>query len=172
MGKLKVENVIESFNQEYAEIFKYGADLRGIYRCPERAGGGEEGLQIDISIGLEDNDYFNPYKSHLYLMVPFIFDHRRLPKFYKGIRVKTAVDSTTLPQEFDFGDRKITYEEANNPQLYVNFIERCRQEIRNILEKPAMTEEEMLDAICWGDFNKYIREFKRDVLKCKGLINE
>lgn len=66
------------------------------------------------------------------------------------------------PREFDFGDREhISYEEAYNPQKYVDFVRRCPDEIMQKLENPDMTEEEMLDALCWGNFKRYKDEYER-----------
>lgn len=93
----------------------------------------------------------------------FIFDHRKIPSIYKGLRVQMGrILIDEIPLEFKIRDGKTEYFYAY--QRYEALVDRCSDEIRKKLDNPTMTRDEMLDALspARGDFKKW-RE------KCKDM---
>jgi hypothetical protein len=88
---------------------------------------------------------------------PFIFDNRALPKKYEGLEVKSQIQGE-LPEEFKI-DRnnpewsKVEYIWA--PERFEKFVDRCAEEIRAKLNNPSMSRQDMLDALCFGNFEEH-----------------
>jgi hypothetical protein len=166
MQNLLVNEVIDSFTDEQAEQIKMGAYVSGIFGPAENTtDSGESELNICTSQGKEMDEYVNPLTHHISFWVPFIIDNRKIPKFFQGFRVDTITISTTEPAEFDFGDREdVSWEEWRNPKLFEDFVNRCENEIRLKLGNPEMTRDEILDALAYGDFKKYSRDYEREKL--------
>ena len=120
MEKINVKKLIEDFEKDYKYLFDAGAKIMGVYGEMDNIDTEGE-LKMGISSGFEENDNVNPFKCHLSLMVDFFTDHRKLPKFYKGVKVQVAVRGDTEPAEFQFDDGTrdfIPLEEINMPQRY------------------------------------------------------
>ena len=98
---------------------------------------------------------------------PLIFDNRLLPKTFEGLEVKSVIHGE-LPSEFvinrtqpDWNKREYIWA----PERFEKFVDRCGDDIRKKLGNPSMTREEMLSALCFGDFKEHQR-------KTEGLIKE
>ncbi len=90
---------------------------------------------------------------------PLVFDNRLIPKRFEGLDVKTNIKMCEdLPKEFDV-DR--THPDWNKtqyiwaPERFVKYVERCEKEIKAELGSPLMTRTEMLDALCFGNFEEH-----------------
>lgn len=157
MERVKVKNIIEEFKRDFKYLFEAGAEIRGVYGVLEEVKTEGE-LSIAISQGLEDDDLVNPFNCHIALWVNFFTDHRKIPKFYKGIKVEVVVRDDTEPDEFKFDDGTkdfYTLEEINFPQRYIDYVLDNKEKIRKKLGDETMTIKDMLDALYWGDFDKY-----------------
>lgn len=131
--KLSNEQILNSFRSQYGYLKKLG-------------------LKIESIATLMD-DYKVISVSH-----PFIFDNRLLPKEFKGIDVRAGVNETDLPIEFQIDDKSprwYTKEYRWAPERYEIFVDRCFDEIREKLGSPNMTRNEMLDALCFGNFEEH-----------------
>ena len=90
---------------------------------------------------------------------PLVFDNRQIPKRFEGLDVKTSIKITSdMPDEFKL-DRtkpdwnKIYYIWA--PERFMKFVDRCENKIKEELENPGMTKAELLDALCFGNFEEH-----------------
>ncbi len=166
MENLLVKEIIDSFTTEQAEQIKMGAYVTGVFGPPENiSNSGESELNISLSLCKKIYEYVNPITHSISFWVPFIIDHRKIPKFYKGMKVDVITISPSCPREFDFGDREdVSLEEANDPQHYIDFVNWCEEEIREKFNSPTMTKKEMLDAIAFGDFEKYKMNYENKKL--------
>lgn len=104
----------------------------------------QKGLRVE---GLAEIDSVRKYKV-INVSKPFIFDNRLLPKKFEGIVVKKRI-SGDLPEEFKENKEKFIW----SPDRYEKFVDRCASLIKDQLGNPEMTRDEMLDAVCFGDFN-------------------
>jgi hypothetical protein len=88
---------------------------------------------------------------------PFIFDNRLVPKRYEGVQVKSQIQGD-LPEEFTFDRSNPDWAKQNYiwaPERFEKFVDRCGEEIKIKLENPTMNRKEMLDALCFGDFEEH-----------------
>lgn len=104
----------------------------------------QKGLRVE---GLAEIDSVRKYKV-INISKPFIFDNRLLPRKFEGIVVKKRI-SGDLPDEFKENTEKFIW----SPDRYEKFVDRCASLIKDQLGNPEMTRDEMLDAVCFGDFN-------------------
>lgn len=161
MEKISVHKIIEDFRKDHRYLFDNGAEIRGVFGEMEDAGSDGE-ISMGISVGFNDEDMVNPFKCHISLWVNFFTDHRKIPKFYKGVKVLTVVDTSTEPEEFKFDDGTrefIPLEEIKMPERYEDYVRYNADLIREKLGDYNMTYQDMLDALCWGDFEKYRRDY-------------
>ncbi len=128
----------------------------------------KKGLKIE---GLSISD---PQKKKHVIKVsrPLVFDNRELPKRFEGLDVKTNIKlSSGLPQEFNI-DRSVADWHKKSyiwaPERFEKFVDRCENEIKQELECETMTKSELLDALCFGDFNAH--KEKSDKLIKEGKI--
>jgi len=123
----------------------------------------KKGLRVD---GLAITD--PKRKTHVIKVTrPLIFDNRELPKVFQGMIVKTNI-SGDLPKEFSIDRTKEDWHKREYiwaPERFEKFVERCSSEIKTKLDNPKMTKNEMLDALCFGNF-------KEHKVKCEQLIKE
>jgi hypothetical protein len=98
---------------------------------------------------------------------PFMFDSRLIPKSFEGMAVKSKIEGV-LPEEFII-DRNVEdwqkREYAWSPERFEMFVDRCSSEIKEKLNNPAMSRDEMLSALCFGNFEAH-------KMKCDQLIKE
>lgn len=93
---------------------------------------------------------------------PLIFDNRLLPKRFEGLDIKANIKlSMDMPQEFLL-DRTIPDWNKKSyiwaPERFEKFVNRCEKEIKAELECPEITKKELLDALCFGDFEEHRRK--------------
>ena len=88
---------------------------------------------------------------------PFVFDSRLIPKKFDGLQVKKRIVGE-MPKEFQLDRSQPDWHKREYiwaPERFENFIDRCFNEIKAELGYSNITREEMLDAICFGDFNEH-----------------
>jgi hypothetical protein len=88
---------------------------------------------------------------------PLVFDNRLLPKSFEGLEVK-AVISGDLPMEFKIDRSKPDWQKQDYiwaPERFEQYVDRCSDEIKKQLGKPDMTREDMLAALCFGNFEEH-----------------
>jgi hypothetical protein len=88
-----------------------------------------------------------------------VFDNRLLPKRFEGLDVKTNIKlNESMPKEFSV-DRSLPNWHKTQyiwaPERFQKYVDRCEKEIKAELNSPLMTKEEVLDALCFGNFEEH-----------------
>ncbi len=161
---MKAQCILNEFRRSFGYLEEVGLRVVGLYQEFDHEGG--EGLTINIGQSIEPEDEVNPVCCHLSIMHPFIFDNRKIPKVYMGVRVLNIVQADTMPSELE----EIVYDPAgfemnHTPGQYFDFIKENMDFIRATLKEPEISLDEMLDAICFGDFKKFEQEFEDERIK-------
>ena len=77
-----------------------------------------------------------------------------------------VVQYSTFPPEIEEIEyNPAGFEERETPDKYRRYVENNALLIRDTLQNNEMTFDEMLDAICWGNFHKYEVEYQEKRLK-------
>jgi len=150
---MTAEELINRFRLQYHSLEEFGLRVTGVYDEESDDSRGER--QIGIAKSCEDTDEINPERCHLSVMHPFVFDNRKIPEHFMGVRILNVVRADTIPPEFEepiIGPAG--FDVSFSPMHYERFVQANLREIRAILKEPALTYPEALDAICLGDFNK------------------
>jgi hypothetical protein len=85
---------------------------------------------------------------------PFMFDSRLIPKRFEGMDVRSKI-SGDLPEEFIINREREDWKEFEfvwAPERFEKYVDRCSKQIKEELKNPDMTREDMLSALCFGDF--------------------
>jgi hypothetical protein len=101
---------------------------------------------------------------------PLIFDNRLLPKSFEGLDVKMIIHGD-LPNEFKIDRTKPDWQKKEYiwaPERFEHFVDRCATEIKKQLGNANMTREEMLSALCFGDYEAHKK--KTELLVSEGKI--
>ena len=88
---------------------------------------------------------------------PLVFDNRQLPKSFEGLEIK-AVISGDLPMEFTIDRTKPDWQKKEYiwaPERFEHFVDRCGDEIKKKLGDPKMSRDELLSALCFGNFQEH-----------------
>lgn len=120
-------DVLERFRRKFAHLQK-------------------KGLKVE---GLAEIDSVRKYKV-IKISKPFIFDNRQMPEKFEGIKIQKRI-SGTLPKEFKQDKERFIWA----PDRYEKFVDRCGDDIKKTLGDADMTRDEMLDAVCFGDFEAH-----------------
>lgn len=99
-------------------------------------------------------------KKHIIKVTrPLVFDNRLIPKRFEGLDVKTSIKiSSDMPKEFNVDRTKPDWNKKYYlwaPERFVKFVERCEIELKAELDCPQMTTAELLDALCFGNFEEH-----------------
>ena len=128
--------ILKSFEAKYGHLKKKGLTIEGL-------------AIVDVK-----------KKKHVIkISRPLIFDNRLIPKRFEGLDVKTNIKlSTEMPEEFAV-DRSIPDWHKKQyiwaPERFEKYVNRCENEIKEQLECPESSRLEILDALCFGDFNSH-----------------
>ena len=101
---------------------------------------------------------------------PLIFDNRLLPKSFEGLEVKAIIHGD-LPTEFKIDRTKPDWQKKEyiwSPERFENFVDRCGPEIKKQLGNLNMTRDEMLSALCFGDYEAHKK--KTEILVLEGKV--
>lgn len=88
---------------------------------------------------------------------PLIFDNRLLPKSFEGLEVKAIIHGE-MPTEFKIDRTKPDWQKKEYiwaPERFESFVDRCGPEIKKQLGNLNMTRDEMLSALCFGDYEAH-----------------
>jgi hypothetical protein len=137
-------DILKKFEEKYAILKKKGMHVEGLSLIdPKR-------------------------KKHVIsISRPFLFDNRKLPKRYESLEVKSRV-SGELPKEFTINRDTPDWHKKEfiwAPERFENYVDRCFDEVRAAFDAPEMTREEMLDALCFGNFQEHKE-------KCEVMVKE
>jgi len=158
---MTVEDFLDAFTSEYYHLTDNGLIIIGVYI--DSALSDNEALKIGISKSLESYDEIIPKHCHLSVMHPFIFDNRKIPEYFRGIKVLNVVQWDSIPQEIeDPVFDPAGFETNHTPEQYESYVRDNMLEIRKILQQPDLSYEDALDAICFGDFEKYQNRYEED----------
>jgi hypothetical protein len=100
---------------------------------------------------------------------PLIFDNRLLPKSFEGLDVKAIIHGD-LPTEFMIDRTKPDWQKKEYiwaPERFEHFVDRCSTEIKKQLGNLSMSRDEMLSALCFGDYEAHKSKTKQLVLEGK-----
>lgn len=90
---------------------------------------------------------------------PLIFDNRLIPKRFEGLDVKTNIKlSVDMPVEFDVDRSQPDWHKKQYiwaPERFEKYVDRCEKEIKDLLNSPQITKPEILDALCFGNFEEH-----------------
>jgi hypothetical protein len=98
---------------------------------------------------------------------PLVFDSRLIPKKFEGLSVKRTIYGD-LPNEFGVDKQNKEWFKKNYiwaPERFEKYVDNNADEIKKQLGYNDMNRDEMLDALCFGDFEAH-RE------KCDKMIKE
>lgn len=128
--------ILKSFETKYGYLKKKGLTIEGL-------------AMIDVK-----------KKKHVIkISRPLVFDNRLLPKRFEGLDVKTNIKlSTEMPKEFNVDRTQPDWHKKQYiwaPERFVKYVERCEKEIKAQLNNPQMTKPEILDALCFGNFEEH-----------------
>jgi hypothetical protein len=101
---------------------------------------------------------------------PLVFDNRLLPKSFEGLDVKTVIHGD-LPNEFKIDRTAPDWQKKEYiwaPERFEHFVDRCSTEIKKQLGNANMSREDMLSALCFGDYQAH--KDKTEQLVSEGKI--
>jgi hypothetical protein len=98
---------------------------------------------------------------------PFLFDNRALPKKFDGLTIKKKIHGE-MPEEFKIDRTQPDWHKREYiwaPERFECYVDRCFAEIAVKLGVEQPTREDLLDALCFGDFEEHC-------LKTEALIRQ
>ena len=101
---------------------------------------------------------------------PLIFDNRLIPKSFEGLDVKMIIHGD-LPTEFKIDRTNPDWQKKEYiwaPERFEHFVDRCSIEIKKQLGNLNMTRDEMLSALCFGDYEAHKK--KTELLVSEGKL--
>jgi hypothetical protein len=123
------ENILAEFKRQYGHLSKYGLKINGIANL------------------IDDHNVIS-------VSTPFIFDRTKLPDKFMNLNIRDGIVEGELPKEFKNLDREKEYIWAY--QRFEQYVDNNQELIRKTLKNPNMTRNHMLDALCFGDFQKHV----------------
>ena len=87
------------------------------------------------------------------ISTPFIFDRTKLPEKFMGLDLRDGIPENDMPPEF----RNIASDKEYiwAYQRFEEYVDRHANHIRQTLDNSIMTRKQMLDSLCFGDFEKH-----------------
>ncbi|MBL4656219.1 MAG: hypothetical protein JKY33_10405 [Bacteroidia bacterium] len=117
----------------------------------------KKGLIIDELTGIKSGKMF----TVINVSRPFMFDNRLIPAKFEGVEIKRKIYGT-LPSEFKINKKD---SEQNGyiwaAERFEQYVDNHAEEIKIQLDNPDMSREEMLDALCFGNFEKHQQKCAR-----------
>lgn len=98
---------------------------------------------------------------------PLVFDNRLLPKVFEGLEIKAVIHGD-LPVEFKVDRSKPDWQKKEYiwaPERFEHFVDRCCNDIKKQLGNMGMSREDILSALCFGDFEAHKQ-------KIEAMVNE
>ncbi len=125
---MNYQSIISEFKKQYGYLQIFGLQIHGV--------------------GNLISDY-----NVISISVPFIFDKTKLPEKFMGLDLRSVTAVDDLPIEFRSINSHNEYIWAY--QRFEAFVDKHSEEIRKTLQNPKMTRKEMLDALCFGNFENH-----------------
>lgn len=122
------DTIISKFSNQYGHLKKYGLKIHGVVNL------------------IADHNVIS-------ISTPFIFDRTKLPDKFMGFDLRDGTAENEMPIEFQNIDNDKEYIWAY--QRFEEYVDNHADIIRETLGTPTMTRETMLDALCFGNFNKH-----------------
>jgi len=100
---------------------------------------------------------------------PLVFDNRQLPKSFEGLDIKAIIHGD-LPMEFSVDRTKPDWQKKEYiwaPERFEHFVDRCSLEIKKQLGNPDMSRDDMLSALCFGNFEEHKKKTQQLVTEGK-----
>jgi hypothetical protein len=128
--------ILKSFETKYGYLKKKGLTIEGL-------------AIVDVK-----------KKKHVIkISRPLIFDNRLIPKRFEGLDVKTNIKlGVDMPAEFDVDRSQPDWHKKQYiwaPERFERYVDRCENEIKDQLNNPQITKPEILDALCFGNFEEH-----------------
>ncbi len=134
--------ILKSFESKYGHLKKKGLTIEGL-------------AMID------------PKKKKHVIKIsrPLVFDNRLLPKRFEGLDIKTNIKlNDDMPKEFKVDRSKADWFKTQYiwaPERFEKFVNRCEKEIKEQLNAPELSKVELLDALCFGNFEEHKTKSKQ-----------
>ena len=100
---------------------------------------------------------------------PIIFDSRAIPDRYEGLKIKRRIHGS-LPEEFQIDRDSVDWHKREYvwaPERFEKFVNRESETIRKTLGDPEMSKEDMLNAICFGNFQAHKEKVEKLIAEGK-----
>ncbi len=128
--------ILKSFETKYGYLKKKGLTIEGL-------------AIVDVK-----------KKKHVIkISRPLIFDNRLIPKRFEGLDVKTSIKlSVDMPTEFTVDRSQPDWHKKQYiwaPERFQKYVDRCESEIKDQLNNQQITKLEILDALCFGNFEEH-----------------
>lgn len=91
---------------------------------------------------------------------PLLFDSRAIPDRYEGLKIKRRIHGP-LPEEFQIDRGAVEWHKKEYvwaPERFEKYVDRCADKIRKKLGQPDLSREDLLDALCFGNFKAHKRK--------------
>ncbi len=166
---MTAKELTTAFYNEFDLLRNQGLIVTGISETPMFSKG--QHMQIGIAQVAEDYEEVSPETHRIGVLHPFIFDGRKLPYSFMGFKISKVWIAKSIPRSIE---RRVIDSDGSiiswTPEQFRQYARKNANRIRIVLDDPEMTEEDILDAISLGNFNKYCDEYKAD--KIKRLLGE
>ena len=128
--------ILKSFESKYGHLKKKGLTIEGL-------------AMVDVK-----------KKKHVIkISRPLIFDNRQLPKKFEGLDIKTNIKlNDDMPTEFKVDRTQPDWHKTQYiwaPERFEKYVNRCEKELKSQLNSPLMTKQDLLDALCFGNFEEH-----------------
>jgi hypothetical protein len=134
--------ILKSFESKYGHLKKKGLTIEGLAMVDPKK------------------------KKHVIkISRPLVFDNRLLPKRFEGLDIKTNIKlSEDMPVEFKVDRSKPDWFKTQYiwaPERFEKFVNRCEKEIKEQLNAPELSKQELLDALCFGNYEEHKSKSKQ-----------
>jgi hypothetical protein len=161
---MTANELISAFRDTFGQLEASGLIIVEVYGQMNSAD--TDAMSIHIAEGLDGDDEVIPGSCHISILNPFIFDGRNIPDKFMGVNVFRSVISDTVPLEIE--ERVFDpagFETSWTPEQFKNYVIDNALLIRKTLMQPDMSFEDMLDAICFGSYDKYVEKYEKERLE-------
>ncbi|MFC1731455.1 hypothetical protein ACFL6I_14145 [candidate division KSB1 bacterium] len=156
----------KDFIKDYAHLIAKGLEVKGV--STSLSEDEQENPEETFRNGMEGLPGY-PERCVLSVQHPLIWDHSWLPDEYKGVKLSKAIGK--MPKEFTGKGVRYWYQYWA-PKRFEALVDRCFEEIKEFLEKPDATREEILDALAFGDFEEHKKKNRVEQERIKNNSNK
>jgi len=166
---MKAGEVESAFKVRYKQLFEMGLFITGLYQ-EEQRDESSGGLSIGITHSLDSDDEIIPEHCHMSVMHPFLFDNRQIPEYFMGVKVQNVIQASTIPPEIqEMVYDSAGFEDWQTPEQYDRYVRDNMIGIRSALKQPDLSYDDALDAICFGNYEKFKNEYEE--MKLRRLLS-